>query len=320
MQSAASSPSTSATICAASVKTAGRAPSRACASSARESALRGSRSQTAASRRCCGRFREFGKTGEVPPAHAAAAHNREVHHLHPAFSLRCSPSRPPFAVWRQRRISRSLWEEPGEDPRSGHAGEMHECGDGCRAALPPAHAPTAHDRKANAFHALLSLRCRDHRRANLIWEERCQACPKPVRFGDTLGSPISLGTVRGEAAPECWPATFRRVPNLQRKAGHDMPGPDRHTRCVPGGRAVWFTEQLWEPSHDLPVETRRIADIPELDQNCWFGPEIMVQPAVRLRCMRSKSGKPILPILSFCQQMAGLWTGVTGFPRRGSMV
>jgi hypothetical protein len=35
---------------------------------------------------------------------------------------------------------------------------------------------------------------------------------------------------------------------------------------------VWYTERLWELSHDLPVRTIAIADIPEFDQDCWFGP------------------------------------------------
>jgi hypothetical protein len=48
--------------------------------------------------------------------------------------------------------------------------------------------------------------------------------------------------------------------------------PEKHSRRVPEGRAVWYTERLWELSRELPVRTIGIADIAEFDQNCWFGP------------------------------------------------
>ena len=47
--------------------------------------------------------------------------------------------------------------------------------------------------------------------------------------------------------------------------------PEKHSRLVPEGRAVWLTERLWQLSRDLPVRNIAIADIPELDQDCWFG-------------------------------------------------
>lgn len=46
--------------------------------------------------------------------------------------------------------------------------------------------------------------------------------------------------------------------------------PEKHSRAVPGGRAFWLTERLWEASEGLPVHRVRIADIPEFDQDCWF--------------------------------------------------
>lgn len=44
-----------------------------------------------------------------------------------------------------------------------------------------------------------------------------------------------------------------------------------HSRKVPAGRAVWYTERLWECAAGLPVQLVAIADIPEFEQNCWFG-------------------------------------------------
>lgn len=38
------------------------------------------------------------------------------------------------------------------------------------------------------------------------------------------------------------------------------------------GRAVYYTERLWQLARELPVQTVLIADIPEFEQNCWFRP------------------------------------------------
>ncbi len=46
--------------------------------------------------------------------------------------------------------------------------------------------------------------------------------------------------------------------------------PEKHTRPVPGGRALWWTERLWTISAGLPVKSVAIADIAEFDQDCWF--------------------------------------------------
>ncbi|MET7281858.1 hypothetical protein ABZS29_26730 [Kribbella sp. NPDC005582] len=46
--------------------------------------------------------------------------------------------------------------------------------------------------------------------------------------------------------------------------------PEKHSRPIPGGRAFYFTERLWELSAGLPVESVPIDSIAEFDQNCWF--------------------------------------------------
>jgi hypothetical protein len=46
---------------------------------------------------------------------------------------------------------------------------------------------------------------------------------------------------------------------------------ERHTRATPQGRAVWLTERLWRLAEALPISRVPIADIAELDQDCWFG-------------------------------------------------
>jgi hypothetical protein len=47
--------------------------------------------------------------------------------------------------------------------------------------------------------------------------------------------------------------------------------PERHTRPVPGGRAVYLTERLWKLAEDLPAEPVPIDAIREFDEDCWFG-------------------------------------------------
>jgi hypothetical protein len=46
--------------------------------------------------------------------------------------------------------------------------------------------------------------------------------------------------------------------------------PEKHSRPVPGGRAFWWTESLWAAAAALPVTEVAVADIAELDQDCWF--------------------------------------------------
>ena len=46
--------------------------------------------------------------------------------------------------------------------------------------------------------------------------------------------------------------------------------PEKHSRPVAGGRAVWFTERLWRLAGDLPVQTVAISEIAEFEQVCWF--------------------------------------------------
>ena len=46
--------------------------------------------------------------------------------------------------------------------------------------------------------------------------------------------------------------------------------PEKHSRAVPGGRAFWWTEGLWAASAGLPVTEVPVAEISELDEDCWF--------------------------------------------------
>jgi hypothetical protein len=45
---------------------------------------------------------------------------------------------------------------------------------------------------------------------------------------------------------------------------------EKHTRPIMGGRGLWWTERLWRLAAELPVQPVMIADIPELNQDCWF--------------------------------------------------
>jgi hypothetical protein len=46
--------------------------------------------------------------------------------------------------------------------------------------------------------------------------------------------------------------------------------PEKHSYPVPGGRAYWWTENLWAASAGLPVRQVPIADIAEFEIDCWF--------------------------------------------------
>jgi hypothetical protein len=50
--------------------------------------------------------------------------------------------------------------------------------------------------------------------------------------------------------------------------------PQKHSRPVPGGRAVWLTERLWALARGLPEERVAIEAVPEFDQDAWFGPHV----------------------------------------------
>lgn len=45
---------------------------------------------------------------------------------------------------------------------------------------------------------------------------------------------------------------------------------EKHTRPMPGGRGLWWTDRLWALAADLPVERVKLSDIAEFDQDCWF--------------------------------------------------
>ena len=47
--------------------------------------------------------------------------------------------------------------------------------------------------------------------------------------------------------------------------------PQKHSRAVPGGRAIWYTERLWTRAASLPVEEVAIATVAEVEADCWFG-------------------------------------------------
>ena len=44
----------------------------------------------------------------------------------------------------------------------------------------------------------------------------------------------------------------------------------KHSRLIPGGRALWFTERLWRLAENLPVKSVAVESIPEFELNCWF--------------------------------------------------
>ena len=62
--------------------------------------------------------------------------------------------------------------------------------------------------------------------------------------------------------------------------------PEKHSRLVPGGRAIWYTERLWDLARDLPVEQVPIDAIREFDQDAWFGPE--TPPTCRTVALHAK--------------------------------
>ena len=45
---------------------------------------------------------------------------------------------------------------------------------------------------------------------------------------------------------------------------------EKHSRPVSGGRGYWWTESLWTAARGLPVYQVALADIMELDEDCWF--------------------------------------------------
>ena len=45
---------------------------------------------------------------------------------------------------------------------------------------------------------------------------------------------------------------------------------EKHSRLTTEGRAVWYTERLWEAARGLEVAFVPIDSISEFDQNCWF--------------------------------------------------
>ncbi|HEY9236620.1 MULTISPECIES: hypothetical protein [Phenylobacterium] len=47
---------------------------------------------------------------------------------------------------------------------------------------------------------------------------------------------------------------------------------DKYTRPLADGRrGLWWTDRLWALAADLPVQRVKLAAIPELEIDCWFG-------------------------------------------------
>ena len=67
---------------------------------------------------------------------------------------------------------------------------------------------------------------------------------------------------------------------------------NKHSRAVPGGRAVWYTERLWALAAGLPVEEVAIAAVGEFEADCWFGAN-RVRPSARWPSTRPALRPPI---------------------------
>jgi hypothetical protein len=72
---------------------------------------------------------------------------------------------------------------------------------------------------------------------------------------------------------------------------------EKHSRPVPGGRGFWWTERLWEAAEGLPVYRVALADIAELDEDCWFGgraPTCREVADHALRIMNADLNRPVI--------------------------
>ena len=45
----------------------------------------------------------------------------------------------------------------------------------------------------------------------------------------------------------------------------------KHSRIIDGQRHIWMTERLWALSATLTPFEKLIDEIPEVEQDCWFG-------------------------------------------------
>jgi hypothetical protein len=64
---------------------------------------------------------------------------------------------------------------------------------------------------------------------------------------------------------------FDRCPDARGRPCQHQFMPEKHSHAVPGGRAYWWTANLWAAASDLSVIQVPIAQIREFDQDCWFG-------------------------------------------------
>lgn len=123
-----------------------------------------------------------------------------------------------------------------------------------------------------------------------VWRLRGVSAPEGERQREALRAqlassppPAPQGGVAADGA-EC--ASWASRPGLRvrlsvgvrawpRRSYADAvtPMPQKHSRPIPGGRAVWLTERLWALAAELPVERVPIEAIEEFDAVCWFDAE-----------------------------------------------
>ncbi|MBD2869869.1 GrpB family protein [Paenibacillus sp. IB182493] len=74
----------------------------------------------------------------------------------------------------------------------------------------------------------------------------------------------------------------------------------KHSRLIEGRRHIWNVEKLWRLADERPVIRIRLDDIPELDQDCWFGLGDTSAPTIRHvagHCKRILDADMSYPIL-----------------------
>lgn len=70
-----------------------------------------------------------------------------------------------------------------------------------------------------------------------------------------------------------------------------------HTRVIGDQRHVWNVERLWELAAELPVIEIAVADISELEQDCWFSDTPPTVRAVTEHCRRIMQADLRTPII-----------------------
>jgi hypothetical protein len=72
---------------------------------------------------------------------------------------------------------------------------------------------------------------------------------------------------------------------------------EKHSRAVPGGRAFYLTERLWELAAGLPVESIPIDSIAEFDEDCWFGGRAVTCRMVAQHAARIQQADLAYPVI-----------------------